>query len=65
MKIDAAKTRELEHGINYQEHMEPPPLAPENRPYRNKHASSASSKSRSLLSGGETDPRGTPRIGIG
>ena len=53
------KTRELRNIINHEEHMEPPPPAPENRPKHNKRASQRQLKSTLDVRWLQTDRRGT------
>ena len=62
-KPNLAKTRELRNIINHEEHVEAPPLAPENRRNRNKRASQRQLKSTLDVRWVPTDQRVTPRVG--
>ena len=57
------KTRELRNIINHEEHVEAPPLAPENRPIRTKTRVQRQLKSTLDVRWVPTDQRVTQRVG--
>ena len=59
----SGKTREIGNRSNNQEHVAAPPLAPENRPNRNKRASQRQLKSTLDVRWVPTDQRVTQRVG--